>query len=1055
MMKNIQDHGSQIPQLNLLIKDHKTWSEDSGEPIPSRPVLSGNCCINTHLSELAAELLEPISMTLTGADIFSSEEALCKITELNKKIRSGELNELDPEHNVLRHIGVFKYKDYITECGETAVSSEEDELGRNTMEEHKETDSCARLPVDNTEENLIIDILQELAETGYAADVLKREEMARKRKSLREKQQSKIQSRITDFWKIGERKTVGGPMENFKLTKKTRIKQLEAMQEVLKSKSENAKYFPDKLENDMYGSVIWGRKLDLMEENKVTAKKDRIEQNVRKNIQNFQQKPVLLGADVAALYPNLEKTITGELIYRSVLESDIKFDGMDYTRMAIYLTLVLGIPGMHKSGLSECIPRRINSESNSRSLNNKLNRDMTNWKMKDGGFSESMKRKLLGRLLQVITLVLMNTSCYSFGGKIFRQKKGAGIGERASACVAKLTMSLWDKLWASEQCMAGLWIPLFIRYIDDIRVYVFPINNGWSWNGEKWMYDENNKDDLNYEERTKKMLLKTFNSVLESITLTAESEAEFSNGMLPTLDFQTRVRNDGEIEFKYFSKPMASGLLIQKGSALAKQTIFSSLRQDLIRRMCNISDHFCQEELVRTVEEFTQALSNSGHKYSFSKSVILQAITRYKFMKERDGLDEENERFRPLYRDRSYQFSERCKLKYTEPMTWYTNVKVGDKFKHHWKFRIKRKGYRRKGKYAEREKEEKTKKIDPSTVIFIPSTEGGKLLKKLETVENEFVITDNIGWTTKMVEKSGSPLANLFGVRFPIHTGCPLGQECTICDNDAVKCNTKSVVYEVVCMDCKEESKDQRVWNKSDPRYIGETSRPFRMRAYEHWTNLKEMKNDSFMLIHWMSKHGLQMYPPEYKFSKVGTFGDSLTRQITEAILIEQYGNLNKKSEFGVNHLSRLDVQRSEQEKEYIMGQEAAERANLLSNLECFVTVVKNVLECVQAPSTNSSHTCRSKIQNKRKMEEVLCGQGEKNKKSRVNATSTPIWGRREAPSTPPDLISPIRGSPVINFANGSFKINTMGHCSNTSSSLSNISIETSRNRNCSPCGLK
>ena len=97
--------------------------------------------------------------------------------------------------------------------------------------------------------------------------------MARKRKSLREKQQSKIQSRITDFWKIGERKTVGGPMENFKLTKKTRINQLEAMQEIIKSKSENAKYFPDKLENDMYSSVIWGRKLDLMEELKVTTPK--------------------------------------------------------------------------------------------------------------------------------------------------------------------------------------------------------------------------------------------------------------------------------------------------------------------------------------------------------------------------------------------------------------------------------------------------------------------------------------------------------------------------------------------------------------------------------------------------------------------------------------------------------------------------------------------------------------------------------------------------------------------------------------------------------------
>ena len=79
------------------------------------------------------------------------------------------------------------------------------------------------------------------------------------------------------------------------------------------------------------------------------------------------------------------------------------------------------------------------------------------------------------------------------------------------------------------------------------------------------------------------MYIKTLNSVLDSITLTVESEMDFSTGMLPTLDFQTCMRQEWEVEFKYYAKPMASGLVIQIGTALSKQTIFSSLRQDLIR----------------------------------------------------------------------------------------------------------------------------------------------------------------------------------------------------------------------------------------------------------------------------------------------------------------------------------------------------------------------------------------------------------------------------------------------------------------------------------------
>ena len=86
MGKNIQEISSQIPEMYILIKDHKMWCEEDNKAIPSRPVLSGNNCLNTHLSELVSELIEPISTRLGGAEVNSTEEALNMISALKKRL---------------------------------------------------------------------------------------------------------------------------------------------------------------------------------------------------------------------------------------------------------------------------------------------------------------------------------------------------------------------------------------------------------------------------------------------------------------------------------------------------------------------------------------------------------------------------------------------------------------------------------------------------------------------------------------------------------------------------------------------------------------------------------------------------------------------------------------------------------------------------------------------------------------------------------------------------------------------------------------------------------
>ena len=82
MNRNIKGSGYQIPEMSLLVKDHKPWQEISNKPVPTRPVLSGNDCLNTHLSELVSEILEPITLRIGGSEICSTEEAAFQMTEI-------------------------------------------------------------------------------------------------------------------------------------------------------------------------------------------------------------------------------------------------------------------------------------------------------------------------------------------------------------------------------------------------------------------------------------------------------------------------------------------------------------------------------------------------------------------------------------------------------------------------------------------------------------------------------------------------------------------------------------------------------------------------------------------------------------------------------------------------------------------------------------------------------------------------------------------------------------------------------------------------------------
>ena len=95
---------------------------------------------------------------------------------------------------------------------------------------------------------------------------------------------------------------------------------------------------------------------------------------------------------------------------------------------------------------------------------------------------------------------------------------------------------------------------------------------------------------------------------------------------------------------------------------------------------------------VDILENFTQSLVDSGHKFLFVKPIILQALTRYKYMQERDKLKLEDPRYKKLYRNKMDDFEERVKLKAVEKFSWYTDGSLKDPWRDYWKFLVRRWG---------------------------------------------------------------------------------------------------------------------------------------------------------------------------------------------------------------------------------------------------------------------------------------------------------------------------------------------------------------------------
>jgi hypothetical protein len=256
-----------------------------------------------------------------------------------------------------------------------------------------------------------------------------------------------------------------------------------------------------------------------------------------------------------------------------------------------------------------------------------------------------------------------------------------------------------------------------------------------------------------------------------------------------------------------------------------------------------ISPYCTTKERTQHIQDFMGRMELSGYNKGDRTSVYMGA--KKKFEKQ---VNDHAAGIRPLYRPKSWNKTERKKLKKEKKRNWYG--------------------------------------INYDGVYFVQPTINGLLAKKCRRIFQTSKLK------IKVVERSGRSMRQLLTTSNPFTNGrCP-NENCCVCTrcspNTKHPCKTRECVYEIKCNTCSHT-------------YIGETSRSLEERIKEHLHLYDTQNKNSVLFQHASEKHTAQQDHVQWSVRvRAKCPSDAALRQATEATLISiEKPTLNKKSEFG------------------------------------------------------------------------------------------------------------------------------------------------------------
>ena len=517
----------------------------------------------------------------------------------------------------------------------------------------------------------------------------------------------------------------------------------------------------------------------------------------------------------------------------------------------------------------------------------KKNKNKSYWKHPDRNITNKEKKMMIAESLGIICKVIMSNHVYSFGGKTFLQDGKGCIGDEAIGVIALVVMMWWSGELKDKLKDLNIINHLLKVFIDDVNGVFNSLPPGTEFkDGRLLINPEKEEEDKNRpaDRVTMEVIQDIANGIDDMIKMTIDVPSNHAIKRVPMLDVQVWINDQdkNKIYFSFYEKPTKSPFVISKSSAMPIKKKIECLSQETFRRLHNTKEEVNNEEKVEIMNKYMKELKMSGYNEHDRFQIIKSGYNNYENLKrkEKDGI-------RPFYRCRNFERKQRKEEKNTKKTSWY------------------------------KEKNNKAQKF--SSVFFVPSTPGSKLLKMLKKTEEENKIDDQS--RIKFIETSGRKYIDHLRINDPFSVNCKPEEKCLVCEESdkPTNCKVANIGYSIICQTCKERNIEKT--------YEGESCRSGYLRQLEHVRDFNNRNERSPMFKHVEKEHSHEKDSVKFKMKIVGRFKSAMNRQIDEGLRIQRkspHSLLNSKAEFHGPSIKRKVLEGKHRKREDEMASKEA-----------------------------------------------------------------------------------------------------------------------------------
>ena len=413
--------------VSLLYKDHKGWKNGSGTIPPTRSVAGGHVGMNMHLSEIISDILEPIVETLTdGDEVISTEDLVANIEDTNEE------NEGWNRNRWWGNITEDMYE-VCTDC----EGSEDYVYDRNNPELCK----CFRFkkPSSTPPQDVPLEAQLELEGVPLALEFRKVNLSEESEKPLRaqlEREGDSLAAQNTTPPQEVEFREVNLSEESEKSLRAQLEREGDSLadQNEIQERKETTRTTIRFMK--LHRRAKWEARMgwDPNDKSRIISSKDVNPED----LQDFMTPMVLVGTDVESLYPNLKVAEVSKRMKEAILESEMKWEDIDYMEAARYVALNWDEEKCRKSKLRKILPRRRGKTGARPGIKGagprgRLRGDQEQWIFDPKAkLTDDIKKELLATVVEIVTEQLFKHHYYTFGGQIYHQQDGGSIGLRGT-----------------------------------------------------------------------------------------------------------------------------------------------------------------------------------------------------------------------------------------------------------------------------------------------------------------------------------------------------------------------------------------------------------------------------------------------------------------------------------------------------------------------------------------------------------------------------------------------------------------------------------------------